>query len=243
MAEFNSALSFAWAAYKADDFVRARALFAEAGNEGLFNLGQMTRNGEGGEVDSDKARELFEQCGDDAYSLCALGEMWQSGELGETEIGDHFLKARHYFAKSVALGDAAAMCMLAAMHHGGQGGEVNHAEARCLFELAAKEGDSEARSLLAKMCLAGEGGPVDLVEARRLYQIVAIEEEDAEAQRNFGIMCYRGEGGPKDLTAAHQYIQLAASQGDEFAKSKLPLVEGHLIQDALQQSGLKSNED
>jgi len=232
----SSVLKEAWVAYKLEDYVTARRLFAEDDSkEAIFNLGQMMLNGEGGEADVSTARECFEQCDGDAYASTALGEIWHTA-------GD-FARARQYFESAVEQGDAAAMTMLGQMQYDGEGGEVDKTEARRLFGVASRDEDSEASSLLAKMLLRGEGGfcppsSMDLAEARQLYEKLAVEEGDAVAQRNFAIMCFNGDGGLKDVKTAHQYIQLAASQGDEFAKSKVNVIEGSLIQDALRQSGL-----
>ena len=118
----KSSLVQAWAAYKNEDYATARELFAKDGsNEALFNLGQMKRNGEGAQANPEAARQLFEQCGDDAYALTALGEMWQSGELGQPD----FVKARELFSRAVELGDTAAMCMLGSAFAGGEGGEID----------------------------------------------------------------------------------------------------------------------
>ena len=61
------------------------------------------------------------------------------------------------------------------LHHSGQGGSQDLAEARRLFGLAAAQGDAEAQGAIGQMHHLGDGGPKDLAEARRLYGLAAAQ--------------------------------------------------------------------
>ena len=101
---------------------------------------------------------------------------------------------RHRFGLAAALGDANAQAALGMMHHRGDGGPVDFAEARRLLGLAAAQGYAQAQYNLGGMHRRGDGGPVDFAEARRLYGLAA-EQGDAEAQWNRRLAyCERGRG-------------------------------------------------
>ena len=108
------------------------------------------------------------------------------------------------------------------MHHVGECGPQDHAEARRLDGLAAAQGRADAQFRLAVMHRTGKGGPQDHAEARRLYGLAAAQG-DAKAQYNLG-QCYEtGQGVAKSLKKAKRLYKLAAKQG--FAPSHAALAQ------------------
>ena len=96
--------------------------------------------------------------------------------MGETHVwAKHMFGRKHMFGLAAAQGDAEAQYTLGYMHHVGQGGPVDFAEARRLYGLAAAQGVAEAQYFLGCMHRRGEGGPVDLAEARRLFGLAAAQ--------------------------------------------------------------------
>ena len=93
---------------------------------------------------------------------------------------------RQLLSSSVAAGDADAQNALAWMHHQGQGGPVDDAEARRLYGLAAAQGHAYAQCSLACMHHRGQGGPVDYAEARRLFGLAAAQGQALASQRQHG---------------------------------------------------------
>ena len=64
------------------------------------------------------------------------------------------------------------------MHHLGDGGPKDLAEARRLYGLAAAQGHADAQAGLGGMHYDGEGGPNNLAEAWRLLGIAAEQGHD-----------------------------------------------------------------
>ena len=117
-------------------------------------------------------------------------------------------------------GVANAQCLLGTMHHSGQGGPKDCAEARQLLGLAAAQGRADAQYLLGLMHHSGGGGPKDSAEARRLLGLAAAQG-DADAQCLLGTMHHSGQGGPKDYAEARRLLGLAAAQGRAEAQCTL----------------------
>ena len=106
------------------------------------------------------------------------------------------------------------------MHHDGQGGPVDFAEARRLLGPAAAQGHANAQHFLGIMHGTGRGGPVDFAEARRLIRLAAAQG-NADAQCSLGGMYHNGQGGPVDAAEARRLLGLAAAQGHFTAQEAL----------------------
>ena len=77
-----------------------------------------------------------------------------------------------------AQGDAEAQGAIGQMHHLGDGGPKDLAEARRLYGLAAAQGHADAQAGLDGMHYDGEGGPNNLAEAWRLLGLAAEQGHD-----------------------------------------------------------------
>ena len=119
----------------------------------------------------------------DAAAVARLKADAENGNaLAQTALGDCYAafrlcagiqhdaaKARMWFEKAAAQGDAEAQYNLGVMHAKGQGARKDYARARELWEKAAAQGHSLAQYNLGVMYNNGEGVWRDLKKAREWY--------------------------------------------------------------------------
>ena len=162
----------------------------------------------------------------------AVAEGWKAGaERGEASaqcalamcydfvdcegIPHDYAKARQWYEKAAAQGEAEAQFKLGLMYDEGKGVRQDHAEARKWFEKAAAQGNAEAQSCLGFMYEKGQGVPQDYVKARKWYEKAAAQG-DIEAQFNLGIMYAEGQGVPQNKRTAKEWFGKACDNGNQM---------------------------
>ena len=99
--------------------------------------------------------------------------------------------------------DSEAQYRLGTMHHKGEGGPKDPAEARRLLGLAAAQGHAEAQYHLACMHYSGTGRPRD--PQRRGGCFASQRRRSMLCRTESSPKCtFKGEGGPKDLAESRR---------------------------------------
>jgi hypothetical protein len=128
----------------------------------------MYAHGEGGEVDFDKAIELYDQAIllENVGAMNNRASMHYNGEGGDV----NYPEAIKLYEKAIELGHALAMNNRAWMHYNGEGGDVDYFKARTLLEQACKLKHSISMEPLAQMYMMGQGGDRNYKEAFALLK-------------------------------------------------------------------------
>ena len=122
-------------------------------------------------------------------------------------------------------GQPAAQYRLAKLYETGEGVAQNEGMARQLTERAARSGNRIAMHDLALYHAEGRGGiQMNLDTAAKWFE-KAAERGVVDSQFNLGVMYETGKGVPKSLTDAYVWYSIAATQGDQFAKERLGVLE------------------
>ncbi len=129
---------------------------AEQGDmEAQFNLGRMYCQGEGTEVNYEKALYWWEKAAEqgDVRAQFNVGLIFSRG-LG-TEV--NYEKALYWFEKAAEQGDVGAQYSVGYMYYNGEGTEVNYKKALYWFEKAAEQGYVKAQFATGCIYYKGEG--------------------------------------------------------------------------------------
>ena len=187
--------------------------------EAQFNLGNMYYNGEGTEVNYEKALYWWEKAAEqgDADAQFNLGDMYYEGE--GTEV--NYEKALYWWKKAAEQGDAEAQFNLGRMYCQGEGTEVNYEKALYWWEKAAEQDDVRAQFNVGLIFFRGLGTEVNYEKALYWYE-KAAEQGDAKAQFATADMyyCSYGEGMSWDKEKALYWFEKAAAQGNKTAQFK-----------------------
>ena len=183
---------------------------AEQGDmEAQFNLGRMYYNGEGTEVNYEKALYWWEKAAEqgDVRAQYNVGYMYYNGE--GTEV--NYEKALYWWEKAAEQGDAEAQFNLGRMYCQGEGTEVNYEKALYWWEKAAEQGDVRAQFNVGLIFFRGLGTEVNYEKALYWYE-KAAEQGDAKAQFATADMyyCSYGESMSWDKEKALYWYEKAA---------------------------------
>ena len=148
----------------------------------------------------------------------SLGFLYENEQGGLQDYG----KARDWFEKAAAVGDAAAVVSLGLLYENGEGGLQDYAKARDWFEKAAATGDTFAMRSLGSLYQSGQGGLQDYAKARDWFEKSAATG-DTFAMRSLGSLYQSGQGGQPDYVKARNWFERAAVAGDTAAMRSLGL--------------------
>ena len=129
-------------------------------------------------------------------------------------------RAREWWEKAAAQGNAGAQCNLGLLYANGRGVPQDLARAREWYEKAAAQGHVDAQGGLGMMYANGDGVPQDHAQAREWWEKAAAQG-DGRAQFNLGLMYANGHGVPQDNSKAREWYAQAAAQGDVRAQFNL----------------------
>ena len=148
-------------------------------------------------------------------------------EQGRTDEGVSLIR------KSANQNQPAAQYRLAKLYEIGEGVSQDSEMARQLTERAARNGNRIAMHDLALYYAEGRGGvEADLPTAAKWFE-KAAERGVVDSQFNLGVLFESGQGMPKNVTDAFVWYSIAASQGDQFAKTRVEVLKETLDQNDL----------
>jgi tetratricopeptide (TPR) repeat protein len=116
-------------------------------------------------------------------------EAGTAGADEELKLGKHYdyakdyARAREWYEKAAAKGDATAMTNLGQLYHYGRGVAQDYAKAREWYEKAAAKGDATAMTNLGFLYQGGEGVVEDWAKAREWYKQAYAKETDTQSRR------------------------------------------------------------
>jgi len=142
-----------------------------------------------------------------------LGVLYANGQ----GVPQDQTKAREWYEKAAAAGDAGAMRNLGVLYADGQGVAQDYPKAREWTEKAATAGDASAMSNLGVFYANGQGVTQDYPKAREWYEKAAAAGE-AGAMRNLGVFYANGQGVAQDYPKARELFKKA---GDAQALGSL----------------------
>ena len=208
---------------------------------GLYNLGRMLRNGQGGNGDSRRAALLFRQAAEKGhdYGQFQLAEMVRCGAGSSPDRAQGF-----YWMKKAALhGNPQAQHRLGELYLEGDGCVKNEREAVRWLRKAAQQGLKAAQHRLGTLLFAGRGVPQNIDEAafwfRKASGAWGIRSGNAAAfdfdwlarvaakgsrpaQTQLGMQLEQlGEREPGKIAQALQWYQKAADAGCDTARFRL----------------------
>jgi TPR repeat protein len=214
-ADIRPVVTEAVKAYKAKDFVRARALYEQACTSGdaesCYWAGDMLRTGQGGPQDQAGARARYEQAciGGSIGSCFNAGLMFDRGLGGQKDP----VRARALYEQACTRGDVDGCASLGDKFYAGEGVAKDHSRARELYGKACAGSHATGCFTLGYMQERGEGGAKDGAGARESYA-QACKGGYGRGCRNLGIMLRVGDGGPQDLARAQKVYAQACKGGD-----------------------------
>ena len=136
-------------------------------------------------------------------------------EQGRTDEGVDLIR------KSANQNQPAAQYRLAKLYEIGEGVAQDSEMARQLTERAARNGNRIAMHDLALYYAEGRGGvKTDLPTAAKWFE-KAAERGVVDSQFNLGVLFESGQGLPKNVPDAFVWYSIAATQGDQFAKTRV----------------------
>ncbi len=136
-------------------------------------------------------------------------------EQGRTDEGVGLIR------KAANQNQPAAQYRLAKLYEIGEGVAQDSEMARQLTERAARNGNRIAMHDLALYYAEGRGGvKTDLPTAAKWFE-KAAERGVVDSQFNLGVLFESGQGLPKNVPAAFVWYSIAATQGDQFAKTRV----------------------
>jgi TPR repeat protein len=208
------------------NFKKALIYFERAAKQGnlfaLFNSGLMYRDGQGCEINLNKALGYLQQAAEAGYSKAqyVLGVWHYNGKEG-VALQD-IDKAFSYFNSAAKQGHSTAQYFLAVMHRDGKGCEKNLKTALGYFQQSADAGEVDAQIVLGIWYVCGKEGVVAKdYEKALVYFTQAALQKHSIAQFNLGILYRDGKGCEKNLKTALGYFQQSAEADDEDAQFEL----------------------
>jgi TPR repeat protein len=149
-----------------------------------------------------------------------LGNLYENGGNGVPQDYD---KARQWYEKAFAAGDAPSAASLGLLYDNGQGVPQDYAKALEWFEKGAAGDDAFAMRDLGVFYENGRGVPQDYDKAREWYE-KAFAKGDAVGARAVGLLYYNGSGVPQDYAKAREWFEKGAAGGDALAMRNLGVV-------------------
>lgn len=215
----------------------AFALYTESAAQDFpyasFELGKMLRDGiapsrcggctrDGAEseahfADAFHGFRTLERKGHDDKLQYRLGWMLLNGVGTEKDI----VRARSYFEKSAAVGNAFSCYQLAKLILSEESPAPEDAQkALHWLRQSVDAKNSSAQYFLAKLCLEGKHVPRDAAEAARLFTLAAEQGSEFAAYR-LGKLYLGGEGVLKDVELALRWLGFAAEKKNQYAEYAL----------------------
>jgi TPR repeat protein len=153
--------------------------------------------------------------------MSSLGWLYQNGQ----GVAQDYAKAREWYEKAAAKGDANAMFSLGGLYESGAGVAQDYAKARGWYEKGADEGGAEAMTNLGVLYEKGYGVTQDRAMAREWFE-KAADKGEAEAMTNLGWLYQNGQDVAQDYAKARELYEKAADKGNARAMAyleKLPI--------------------
>ncbi|WP_052119869.1 tetratricopeptide repeat protein [Inquilinus limosus] len=138
------------------------------------------------------------------------------------DAGD-YEKARSLWLRLAEQGDARASYGMGLLYEGGDGVDIDAAEAARWYRKAADQGYAPAQERLGGFYHFGLAATQDDAEAAAWYR-KAADQGLAEAQYDLGILYEQGQGVPQDPAEAARWYRRAADQGYPKAMGGLGLL-------------------
>lgn len=159
----------------------------------------------------------------DAEAQRYVGDAYKVGWGG---VDQDYGKARQWYEKAAAGGNAVAVNDLGLFYFFGRGVAQDYVKARELFEKAAASGNDDAMDNLGSLYQNGKGVAQDYAQARQWYEKGA-SAGNAVAENDLGFFYSAGHGVARDYLKARELFEKAAAAGNSDAMSNL----GNLYQD------------
>jgi uncharacterized protein len=131
-----------------------------------------------------------------------------------------YSKARDWYEKAIAKGNAAAMNNIGTLYDNGQGVAQDYAKARAWYEKAAAKGYAAAMNNIGTLYDNGQGVAQDYAKARDWYERSAAKG-NAQAMINLGDLYRDGHSVTRDPAKARSWYEKAQSLGDQAAGDRL----------------------
>lgn len=220
--------------YTAQDFNNAFKEFERIAKTGdaqaMFNLGQMTRFGQGTKQDSKKALKLFKQAADKNYARAemVLFEIYTDGDLG---VKADSVQARKHLEKASKLGWTDATVELANQYFA-QGTAESEKKGVALLQPLAEQNNQSAQHLLAVYRIVN--GVKTVNESSIMTGIKSLETLTKQgyipSMMAVANMSATGEVLPQNLTLAKNLYTILAENNVPTAKERLAQVEQALTE-------------
>lgn len=220
--------------YIAQDFNSAYKEFERIAKTGdaqaIFNLGQMTRFGQGTKQDSKQALKLFKQAADKNYARAemVLFEIYMDGDLG---VKADSVQARKHLEKASKLGWTDATVELANQYFA-QGTAESDKKGVALLQPLAQQNNQSAQHLLAVYHIVN--GVKTVNENSIMTGIKSLETLTKQgyipSMMAVANMSATGEVLPQNLALAKNLYTILAENNVPTAKERLAQVEQALAQ-------------
>lgn len=203
------------AAYEAEQYERAYELLkpeAEEGDaEAQYYVALMYDQGEGVEVDREKATALFTSAAESGHTIAQIATAYSY--LKGIGVDRDYEKAADWYRKAAENGDSAAQRSLGLRYKHGEGVKQDYEEAAKWFHRAAEQGDERAFYELGIAYRYGDGVEQDYVKAAH-WNRKAMEAGYAHAKRMLAWQYMTGKGVEKDLGMAERLFRDLLSEDD-----------------------------
>lgn len=147
---------------------------------------------------------------------------FRMGWIYEHGIGvpQDYLKAREWYAKAMANGDASAIARTGRLYEGGLGVEKNYDKAAEYYRRAIRAGSPLGYAHLGYLYETGKGVSRDRVLAAEHYRL-GMEKGNFLAVTRLGFLYQSGRGVTKDEYKAVELYKLAVEHGQPLAMTRL----------------------
>ncbi len=196
-----------------------------------FKLAVMYDNGVGTEENKFLAKKWYKRSADNGsndgkFIYGMLLRLDASKEEGISEKKRINESAFRYISSSVENGksDADALFALAELYELGIGVHVDFHNAVKYYKLSSLKGNHQSDFRLGLAYFLGNGVERDYKEAFNRFEL-ASKSGIADAQFQLGSMYMSGKGVAKDNIRAYMWLNVAASNGNQFGKVSLDLLE------------------
>lgn len=211
-----------YAAYKAQDYAKARPRFEQACADGdmwgCHATATLYDAGNGVAQDYAEARSFYKRACDGGHmQACSrLGALYSSSQGGAQDLAE----TRRLYKLSCDGGDMERCASLGMMLVRAQGGPVDYSEARRLLKLACDRGVMWTCNELAELYYGGKGGEKDVVEAHRINRS-ACDGGYGRSCSSLGHAYKNGVNVPQDHAQAAGFFKLGCENKDIFACAEI----------------------
>ncbi len=145
-----------------------------------------------------------------------LGWIYERG-IG---VAQDFAKAREWYAKAMANGNADALARMGLLYEFGLGVEKSFDKAAEYYQRAIREDNASGYAYMGYLYETGKGVPRDRERAAELYRI-GMEKGNYLAMTRLGFLYQRGRGVPRDEYRAVELYKQAVEHGQPLAMARL----------------------